>query len=272
MHEGEQRLQRKRRGGVVPLALAVGVAGISTAAYLRVSSSEESKKAVVTKTRSIIDHGDRKSNKVALTFDADMTPSMKRRLKNGEVPSWYNGDLIDVLEKHTTPATLFLTGMWAEVYPDTTKKLSENPLFEIGNHSYDHAAFTGSCYGLDSIPNSENKTNIAKSQESISSITDTKPTLFRFPGLCHDKEDVKAVNSAKMVVVDGDVPAADGFNKNTKGIVTKVLNEVQGGSIVVAHMHGGPNAPKTDEAMDQIIPKLREKGYTLVTVSELMKK
>jgi peptidoglycan/xylan/chitin deacetylase (PgdA/CDA1 family) len=36
-------------------------------------------------------------------------------------------------------------------------------------------------------------------------------------------------------------------------------------------MHGGDNAPYTDEAITPIVQGLRAHGYELVTVTELMK-
>ena len=35
-------------------------------------------------------------------------------------------------------------------------------------------------------------------------------------------------------------------------------------------MHGGDNAPYTDEAIDPIVKTLRARGYRLVTVTKLL--
>ncbi|HYA05240.1 MAG TPA: hypothetical protein VEF90_05065, partial [Xanthobacteraceae bacterium] len=45
---------------------------------------------------------------------------------------------------------------------------------------------------------------------------------------------------------------------------------VRPGSIVVLHMHGGPNAPETAVALLDIIKKLRADGYSFVKVSDLL--
>jgi Polysaccharide deacetylase len=87
------------------------------------------------------DHAATNQKIVALTFDADMTPGMLRELKNGKVASWYNEKVIAALRQQQAPATLFLTGLWIETYPDATKQLAADPLFELGNHSYSHGAF-----------------------------------------------------------------------------------------------------------------------------------
>jgi hypothetical protein len=83
-----------------------------------------------------------------LTFDADMTPAMLRRLQSGAIGSYYNSALIDELRKRRVPATLFLTGLWMQHYPDVMRELAADPLFELGTHTWQHRAFTTNCYGL----------------------------------------------------------------------------------------------------------------------------
>jgi len=217
----------------------------------------------------IIEHGPRDKNAIALTFDADMTPGMQHQLHTGVVASWYNEDVITVLEKHNVKATLFLTGLWAESYPQEARALAHHPLFEIANHSHEHYAFTESCYGLPSLPDAQAAADIHQSQRTIFETTGKTPELFRFPGLCLDPYDAAVVASNGLRIVQGDVAAADGFTHNTHSIVETVTTQVQNGSIIVMHLHGGPNAPKTADALDILIPEL-QKTYALVTVSELL--
>ena len=53
-------------------------------------------------------------------------------------------------------------------------------------------------------------------------------------------------------------------------ITSAVLNGARNGSIVLMH-DGGGNREQDIEALPGIIDGLRERGYTLVTVSELMR-
>ncbi len=208
--------------------------------------------------------------RVALTFDADMTAGMKRRLDAHLVSSWYNQEVINILEKNQTKATLFLTGMWVEVYPKEAKALAQNPLFEIGSHSYSHPAFHWPCYTLRRIGQNEKGTEIDKTQAILKSIG-VENSLFRFPGGCHSKDDSDLVNSRGISIVNWDVSSTDAFNQNTDRIVKGVVGKVKNGSIVVFHLHGGPNAPKTAPALEQIIPKLKDRGFEFVQVSEFFR-
>lgn len=219
---------------------------------------------------SLIKHGERDKKIVALTFDADMTPKMKKELDGGKVKSWYNQKVIDILRENKVPATLFLTGMWIEEYPKEAKSLAEDPLFELGNHSYSHPAFQINCYTLGLIPDSKDKEEITKTQKLLFNLTGKENKLFRFPGGCYSKTDLNIVNSLGLTVVGWDTVSGDSFNRNTNKIISNVLGKVQNGSIVVMHMHGGTNAPKTGDALPEIIKGLRAKGFTFVKVSDLI--
>jgi peptidoglycan/xylan/chitin deacetylase (PgdA/CDA1 family) len=94
---------------------------------------------------------------------------------------------------------------------------------------------------------------------------------FRFPGLCFDADDVKRVEAQDYTVVDGDVDGGDGFVMKPGPIVATVVSHVRPGSIVILHMHGGPNAPETALALPEIIKRLRAAGYSFVKVSDLLK-
>lgn len=219
-----------------------------------------------------IQHVDTKQKIVALTFDADMTPVMKYLLHSGKVKSLYNEDVIRELEKEKIPATLFLTGMWIEEYGTTTRELSQSPLFELGNHSYSHGSFSGRCFGLHKILRKDDTGEVMKTDRLLASSTDSYMKFFRFPGLCSNIETEKVVHDLGYKIIGGDIPGGDGWQKNPQLIVSNVVNHVKPGSIVVLHMHGGPFAPQTAQALPEIISKLRAEGYTFVKVSDLLNK
>jgi peptidoglycan/xylan/chitin deacetylase (PgdA/CDA1 family) len=207
---------------------------------------------------------------VALTFDADMTPKMLHMLKNNEVKSWYDKNVIEELKKQKVPATLFLTGMWIEAYATTTRELSENSLFEIANHSYSHPGFTSNCYNLEDDAKVDDDYQLKKTDELLAKNTKHYSKLFRFPGLCHDSNDLEKISKYNYQIIDGDVLGDDGFQNNVGTIMNNILPKVKPGSIVVLHMMGGPNSPKTSEVLPYIIHDLKNRGYKFVTVSKLL--
>jgi peptidoglycan-N-acetylglucosamine deacetylase len=217
------------------------------------------------------DHAATNQKIVALTFDADMTPGMLRELKSGKVTSWYNEKVIEALKQLQAPATLFLTGLWIETYPEATKQLAADPLFELGNHSYSHGAFHSPCYSLFPIPESKQAGEVQKTDDLLKQYAVSYKKYFRFPGLCFDAQAMKTVEEQGYTVIGGDVDGADAFEKSPKWVASDVVSHVRPGSIVVLHMHGGPNAPATAGALPDIITKLRSEGYTFVKVSDLLR-
>lgn len=219
---------------------------------------------------SIIMNGNRHIKQIALTFDADMTPWMKEQLDSGAVASYYGKQTIQVLEDTHTKATLFLTGLWIQSYPDVTRQLADNPLFELGNHTFEHFSFSGVCYGLPPLPDDQRLPSITKTDDLLRSVAGVTAKYFRFPGGCYDDADLKLVHDAGLIPIQWDVAADDGFNNNERSIVDKVISEAQNGSIIVFHMNGEPNEPQTANALPVIIQKLKEEGYSFVTISELL--
>lgn len=217
------------------------------------------------------DHAVTTQKVVALTFDADMTLKMRNELRSGKVASWYNAAVVAVLERENVPATLFLTGLWIETYPAVTKELSQNSLFELGNHSYSHGGFRSPCYGLPAVKKSNEAGEVQKTDDLLQEYAVAYKRYFRFPGLCFDADDVKRVEAQDYTVINGDVEGGDAFEKRPGPIIAAVVTHVRPGSIVILHMHGGPNAPETAIALPEIIKRLRAEGYSFVKVSDLLK-
>lgn len=207
---------------------------------------------------------------VALTFDADMTPYMRRELDTGTVSSWYDSRIVATLDREHVPSTIFLTGLWIETYPTTTAQLAHDPLLELGNHSYSHGGFAQPCYHLPVTPHTQDVSEVVRTDTLLSRYAPGYQHVFRFPGLCADATSSQIVASLGYRAIAGDVHGGDGFQKNTDRIVSTVVSHVRPGSIVVFHLQGGPDAPETWRALPRIIAKLRAKGYSFETVSALL--
>jgi peptidoglycan/xylan/chitin deacetylase (PgdA/CDA1 family) len=217
----------------------------------------------------VVNNGPRTGNKVALTFDADMTTAMKAQLASGAVRSYANLPIIDLLEQQKIPATFFLTGMWVEQYPELTDRLAANPNFELANHSYGHQGFTPKCYSLGQVPSNLMTEDVAKTFRIVESHHGRQTRYFRFPGLCHDQAALGALAPLGLTVVDGDVVSGDPFATAYQPIVRAVLSTVKPGSVVIMHVTEA-NAQYTDEALPLILAGLAEKGLVPATLSEVL--
>lgn len=218
----------------------------------------------------IIWHGPRNVKEVALTFDADMTPVMVDWLHSGQVSSYDDTRITGYLEQNKIKATIFLTGLWIQSYPQETKELADTSLFEFENHTYDHPSMAGYCFDQPQVPQSEYPYEIEQTQKLIQQYTHQTPKYFRFPGGCYDQADLDLVKKEGLTTVHWDAVANDGFNASAGQIEQNVLSEAQNGSIIVLHIGGTPNTPATAAALPVIVTTLKKEGYQFVTVSELL--
>lgn len=207
--------------------------------------------------------------KIALTFDACMTNGMLKRIETGSDKTLYNAAIIEYLHLEKTPATIFITGLWAEKYQDAVKEIAKDPLFEIGNHSYSHRGFVENCYSLPVLPDNGKQEDILKTQDLLLKLTGRKPKLFRFPGGCFNTTDLTLVEKLGLKTVGWTFASGDAFNNNTDAIIQNVLQRAKPGAIVVFHLLGGRYAPKTAEVIKSVVPELRKRGFEFVTVSDL---
>ncbi|MFJ3232047.1 polysaccharide deacetylase family protein [Streptomyces sp. NPDC086787] len=205
---------------------------------------------------------------VALTFDADMTADQGPRAAAGE--HFDNPALIATLRALKVPATVFMTGRWADEYPAEARDIGQDPLFEVGNHSYSHYAFTGDCYGLPTVDADRMRADVEQAYTSIRRAGVPRPMpYFRFPGGCYDQPALRALSGLGVTAVQWDVVSGDAFATDADAVARQVLDGVKSGSVVVMHCTRSA-APTTERVVRAVVPKLRERGYRLVKVSELI--
>ncbi|MDJ0464201.1 polysaccharide deacetylase family protein [Streptomyces sp. H27-C3] len=206
---------------------------------------------------------------VALTFDADMTAGQGPRAAGGE--RFDNPALISSLRRLRVPSTVFMTGRWAEEYPQQARSIGRDPLFEIANHSYSHYAFATPCYGLPTVSRQRMRADVERAFAAFRTAGARHIVpYFRFPGGCYDDRALRALGPAKVTAVQWDVVSGDAFARDADAVAEQVLAGVRPGSLVVMHCTRSA-APVTDAAVRRIVPELRERGYRFVKVSDLMK-
>ena len=183
---------------------------------------------------------DKNTKLIALTFD--------------DGPNYNTGKVIDILNKYNVTATFFLTGKNIKDNEKIVKKLYENNM-EIGNHTYSHLLLTK--YNKEVIVDEINKTN-----SLIFDITGKYPALLR-PSYGSVNNKIKKI--ANMPIIIWNIDTLDWKYKNSNKIANKVLSKVKDGDIILMH----DRYAATLNSLEIFIPKLLEKGYQIVSVSEL---
>ncbi|WP_318200720.1 polysaccharide deacetylase family protein [Streptomyces sp. SCL15-4] len=217
----------------------------------------------------VFEHGPRtRGRTVALTFDADMTADQGPRAASGE--RFDNPGLIRALRELKVPATVFMTGRWAEQYPAEARDLGRDPRFEVANHSWSHYAFTGDCYGLPTVDAGRMRAEVEQAYASLRAAGVPHPMpYFRFPGGCYDQRALRALGGLGVTAVQWDVVSGDAFATDADAVARQVLDGVKPGSVVVLHCTRSA-APTTERVVRTVVPELRSRGYRFVKVSELI--
>ena len=200
----------------------------------------------------VIYNGPRTEKRIAMTFDACSSIHVSRVDKK----------LVQVLVENHVPATLFLGGKWVLDQPKEARYLASIPFFEIANHAFHHPHLTR-------MPAAAIRHELLAAQKAIESVTGVTPHYFRAPYGEYDGSLVKIAASLGLTTIQFDLASGDPDKHFTAQRLSRwVLHKAKGGSIVVMHMntHGWHTA----EAMPTIIKALRARGYTFVTISQLL--
>lgn len=163
--------------------------------------------------------------------------------------------ILNTLEKYDAKATFFVVGNRVSSYRSSVKR-AYNMGCEIANHTYNHTFLTSA--GYDTIVSEINRTNNA-----VYNVTGEYPKIVRAPG---GDLNSRVLNTVNYPFVGWDVDTLDWSSRNASSVVSKIKNNVRNGSIVLMH----DLYSSTASATETIVPWLIDRGYCLVTVSELM--
>ena len=201
----------------------------------------------------IIEHGPRSMKQITLTFDACPT----------SLPDEYDAQVIAVLLRENVPATLFLSGRWVEKNPEKVKLLASHPQFELANHAFWHPH-------LLEKDDERILRELKRTQAIINKLTGKAPKYFRAPFGEVDDRLALLVQRQGLTTIQFDIASGDPDpGLSAARIARTVLRDAKNGSIIVFHMNR--HGLHTAEALPEIISGLRKKGFTLVTVGELLK-
>lgn len=184
---------------------------------------------------------------VALTFDdgpdADITPK-----------------ILDVLKQSNTKASFFFIGEKVAENKDVVKRAYADGNLVL-SHSFDHP-------DLSTKSEAVIDKQMKDTETAIYNIIGKKPALMRPPyGSTNDLIlKVAARNNLKIVIWS--IDTLDWSQKEKANITKNVLDNVRPGEIIL--MHSNEDKKTTLEALPDIINGLKNKGYSIVTLSELL--
>ena len=187
--------------------------------------------------------------KIALSFDA----------------AWGAEDfntIMGILDKHEIKTTFFMTGEWVEKYPDCVKTLVEKG-HDLGNHSASHPDMT-------KLSKEKQREEILKVHEQVKELTGYEMELFRPPYGAYNNDVIRTCYEVGYFPIQWDVDSLDWKDYEPDRIISNVCeHESLGpGSIILCHN----GAKYTAKALDEMLLNLKNQGYEIVPISELIRR
>ena len=182
---------------------------------------------------------------VALTFD--------------DGPGVLTRQTVELLRERDMTATFFLVG-----------KLLGEPRFEdlpaldarlgaLGDHTWDHVSMVGRAQA-------ELEAQIADARRAIARTSGERVALFRPPLGQHDERVDAYVRSLGMLTVLWSLESGDSQGASADRIYRTIRDSLSAGDIILLHENRGT----TQRALPQILDLIEARGFTTVTVPELL--
>lgn len=206
--------------------------------------------------------------KVALSFD------------DGPDPEW-TPKILDLLKRYNVKGTFFMIGEEAEKYVGTMQRVFREG-HEIGNHTFTHP-------DIADVSNAQVDLQLNLTERLFAAKLGVQPLYFRPPYSIDQEPDtndqaapVDRIQQLGYVIVGNKIDTSDwdeNPRKTPKEITDSVFEQIAAmekkpwmrGSIILLH-DGGGDRSATIAALPVLIEKLRERGYEIVPVSELVGK
>ena len=180
---------------------------------------------------------------VALTFD--------------DGPSNHTLDILDTLSHYRSRATFFVLGSLIEGHQEIIR-LAHDRGNEILGHSWSHVNFNRSS-------RSQVISEITRTYNAITDVVGEAPRLYRPPYGSANAEVIDISEELGFSIINWNQDPFDWRTTDEDEIYDSIMEEVRHRSIIVLHDTRGSTA----RAMERVIPSLIERGYQLVTVSEM---
>ncbi len=169
-------------------------------------------------------------------------------------------DILEILNDKEIKITFFVTGRWAENFPDLMQQIADNG-HEIGSHGYQHLNY-------ETLTLEQNEEQIKRADEILSKHTKKEITLFAPPSGSYNKNTLIASEKLGYKTILWTMDTIDWRAGSTKDVIIDRILSKDGfnGAIVLMHP-----MPETAKALPVLIESMHEKGLKVGTVSDVLK-
>lgn len=162
--------------------------------------------------------------------------------------------IMDCLAQYGGKATFFVVGSRVSSYKAEMQRMVAEG-HEIGNHTHEHKNLT-------KLNGAQIQSQINLCNDVVQAACGVRPGLVRPPG---GAKNSTVLANAQAPVIMWSIDTRDWKTRNAAKTVNAVMSQVRDGDIVLMH----ELYSQSGAAALEIIPRLTEAGYQLVTVSEM---
>lgn len=179
-------------------------------------------------------------------------------------------EILDILEQNDAKATFFTVGQCISGHEKELQRAASMGC-EIATHTWDHAEGSGEGVSLIKMSTDERKQEVQKGLEAIKNATGQEAsTIFRCPGGNFDTSVATDLEGIVTAEIGWNVDTTD-WKKPGADVIAQRIQSAGPGNIILMH-DGGGDRSQTIEGLRQALPKLKEQGYSFITVQELLEK
>jgi len=189
--------------------------------------------------------GDTKEKAAALMFNVDWG--------NEIIP-----EILEILDNKEVKATFFISGKFANKFPDLTKEIAQDG-HEIGNHGYYHPH-------PNKISLERNMKEIIDTEKQFSNLNISISKIFAPPYGEHEKVVLQAADKLGYKTIMWTLDTIDWKDPLPGTILKRILSKVDNGSMILMH-------PKecTLQALPSLIDSMKNDDFSFRTVTEIIK-
>lgn len=165
-------------------------------------------------------------------------------------------EILDVLDQYDSVATFFVVGERIEKNAETLKRaISLN--CELGHHTYSHQ-------DMSKLSKEQLNEQLSLTQQALSDYVDSD-YLLQIARPTFGNTSATLLNYMEYPLILWSIDTRDWSHQNADKTVAEVLMHVRDGDIILMH----DDYEATVEATRILVPELIQRGYQLVSVSEL---
>jgi probable sporulation protein (polysaccharide deacetylase family) len=164
--------------------------------------------------------------------------------------------LLKVLNKENVHATFFFDGSWLLQHLNTAQQIGEAG-HELSNHAYSHK-------NMSQLNWEKAEEEIVKTQQLLNKLG-VKNTLFAPPSGDFSEETVRIAHQLHLKTILWSIDTVDWTKPKPEWVVKRVTKSLEPGAMILMHP-----TEASSLALEPIIHAVKQRGFVLGTVSELL--